>query len=155
MKYKLNKYEEYYFAYGSNMNNLRLYDRIGRFVENTNGILPNYKLVFNKKTSANDFSYANIQQDKNSNVYGKIYKLTNSELKLLDKDEGIEENKVGYKRKKFKVYDSDNKKYIQAYTYIAKDKSTLSNTLQPSERYKEYFYNSDLPNNYIESLSLE
>jgi hypothetical protein len=153
MKYKLNIHDYYYFAYGSNMNNIKLYYRIGRFVNNNNGILPNYKIIFNKKTSDNKYTYANIKPSLNDSVYGKIYKLTKYELQMLDIDEGIENNKVGYIRKKFKVYDIDNNKFIYAFTYIATDKRTLSNIINPSNKYKQYYYNSDLPKNYIDSLS--
>jgi len=153
IKYKLNNYYYYYFAYGSNINKNRLYQRIGRLVNNTNGILPNYNIIFNKKTSQNDYSYANIQSNPNNIVYGKIYKLTLHELNMLDKDEGIEENKIGYERKLFKVYDIENKKYILAYSYIATNPIVLTNVLQPSEKYKQYFLNSDLPHHYIKSLN--
>jgi gamma-glutamylcyclotransferase len=156
IKYNLNNNNYYYyFAYGSNIDNNRLYQRIGRFVENTDGILPKYNIIFNKKTSCNDYAYANIQSNNNKIVYGKIYKLTLHELNMLDKDEGIEENKIGYERKIFQVYDIKNKKYILAYSYIATNPIILTNILKPSEKYKKYFLNSNLPNHYIKSLPFE
>jgi thymidylate synthase len=56
-----------------NMDNIRLYHRIGRFVNSKNAMLQNYKLIFNKKTKENNYAYANIQPSSNNNVlkYGK------------------------------------------------------------------------------------
>jgi hypothetical protein len=148
IKYKLKKYNNiYYFAYGANMDTKRLHKRIGKIYNGINGILFNYKLVFNKNTSLNDYAYANIKESKNSKVYGKIYCLTYDELKKIDLDEGI-----GYERKIFCVKKLDSYEYIYAYAYIATDKQYLTNKLKPSEKYLNYFKNSNLPNEYIESL---
>jgi gamma-glutamylcyclotransferase len=132
--YKLNNYNDiYYFAYGSNMDINRLYKRIKRCVNGSNAILLNYKLIFNKKTSSNDYAYANIEFSTGNKVYGKLYKLTVNEMKLIDKDEG-----PGYDRKLFDIIDLNNN-HIKAYAYIATDTKYLTKELKPSDDYLKYF----------------
>ena len=146
----------YYFGYGSNINCKRLSQRICKKVEGDLAILFDYKLVFNKKTSANDYAYANLERNPSKFVYGLLYKLTLDELNRLDKDEGIDGIKPSYERKVVKVFDIENNKYIKAYSYIASDPRCLTNELKPSEKYLNYYKkNNQIPREYIKLVLRE
>jgi gamma-glutamylcyclotransferase (GGCT)/AIG2-like uncharacterized protein YtfP len=118
-----------------------------RYPQGDLSILENYKLIFNKKTSDNDYSYANIEPINKSIVYGKIYKLTYEEIKKIDLDEGF-----GYDRKIFQIKNVKTNQLINAYAYIATNKIYLTNKLKPSEEYIKYFTNSDLPKEYLRMI---
>lgn len=143
-----------YFAYGSNMNANRLSGRIGgRSVSGRLGMLLDYSVVFNKKTSNNDYAYANIEYRCKNVVFGMLYDLTGHELKQLDLDEGIREGRPGYERKLFLIFDMELNRSCYAFAYIATDCRTLTNTLKPSPKYLQYFLeNEKLPPFYRASF---
>lgn len=78
----------YYFAYGSNMNEERMTKRGVDFTTRQFGVLKGYRLVFNKKASAGDWTYANIEIDENDIVEGILYQISEAGIDSLDKFEG-------------------------------------------------------------------
>ena len=71
----------YLFSYGANTNNNHLQKLIKyRYV--TNGILKNYKLVFNHLGI-----YGNIKKSNNDNMVGTIIEIDEDNLKILNKKE--------------------------------------------------------------------
>lgn len=76
----------YYMAYGSNLNS----DNINSWCKNAriigSSVLKGYKLSF--KGSAEKYSYLTIEEDEKSVVPVGIYKLKNSDVRMLDKYEG-------------------------------------------------------------------
>ena len=69
----------YLFSYGANTNNNHLQKLIKyRYV--TNGILKNYKLVFNHLGI-----YGNIKKSNNDNMVGTIIEIDEDNLKILNK----------------------------------------------------------------------
>ncbi|MFD3393398.1 gamma-glutamylcyclotransferase family protein [Aquirufa sp. OSTEICH-129V] len=84
----------YYFAYGSNMNQVRLENRVGATNVSILGraILKNHELKFNK-LKLDKSAAANVMQKRYSVVEGILYEFdaSNSEiLEKLDKCEGVE-----------------------------------------------------------------
>jgi len=121
-----------YFAYGSNLDTKRMIERGVVFTSRQFGILKDYKLVFNKKSSKNNFKegYANIIKSKGSVVEGGIYEITEESISLLDKYEGYPTH---YSREYLDIEVSD--RTIRCIVYVANSEK-LQEGLKPS---KEYF----------------
>lgn len=71
-----------YFAYGSNMSQERLEDRVGKVIKIGTYVLKGYNLVFNVNEC-----YANIEPGT-EDVEGILYKLSEWDIKQLDLYEG-------------------------------------------------------------------
>jgi len=120
----------YYFAYGSNMDENRINNRVGFYKIIGTGVLKNYTLVFNKISKDNPSKgYANIIPKDNCLVEGIIYEINSDGIKKLDKKEGFPSH---YERKKMKIlHDSE---YIICEVYIA-NKNMVNNNLKPTRDY--------------------
>ena len=120
-----------YFAYGSNMNIVRMRERGIRFSKREWAVLEGYRLVFNKIASRNRMEgYANIVEDRGNYVEGILYDIADEDLKKLDKYEGYPQH---YDRKKLKVR-LVNGETVKAVVYVAQQEMT-SDELKPSKDY--------------------
>ena len=121
-----------YFAYGSNLDSKRMIERGVVFTSRHFGILKDYKLVFNKKSSKNNLreGYANIVKSKGSVVEGGIYEITEESVLLLDRYEGFPTH---YSREYIDIEAED--RTIRCIVYIAITDKVMDG-LKPS---KEYF----------------
>lgn len=71
-----------YFAYGSNLDEKTLSSRVrGEFPKRSSATLPGYRLAFS--------GAASIEQSEGGTVYGALYRLTESQMGLLDRFEGV------------------------------------------------------------------
>jgi gamma-glutamylcyclotransferase (GGCT)/AIG2-like uncharacterized protein YtfP len=123
----------YYFAYGSNADTQRLENRIKRKIRGERAELKDYQLHFSKDNTQTD-SYADIIEKPGEIVYGILYKLTTTEIKMLDKFEGIGvKGDESYERKVVKVL--SNGKLYAAFAYIMPIKRNFE---QPKDEYLEY-----------------
>lgn len=77
----------YYFAYGSNMLQERLEQRVGRVKKIGTGFLQDYQMKFT--CAAIDVSFANIGRRIGSRTFGVIYQLTSKQLRILDEYEQL------------------------------------------------------------------
>ena len=140
----------WYFAYGSNMDSDRLKKRISRNqVEARKGWLEGYTLTFDKL--ANDGSgYANIRPAESETVYGVLYKLTEEELRKLDRCEGVPDH---YVRRSIRVETEQGS--VQAECYVASEKK-IRKGLRPRRDYLDHLIRGaqehSLPPEYIEKL---
>jgi gamma-glutamylcyclotransferase (GGCT)/AIG2-like uncharacterized protein YtfP len=92
----------FYFAFGSNMFNKRINERIGRIQPAGTFILPGYRLVFN---CGNPWcSYANIVADSQASVEGVLYSLNDEQIHTLDMYEGYPRN---YQKRYFDLPNGD------------------------------------------------
>jgi len=121
-----------YFAYGSNMSVTRMIKRGVTPLSRTQGILNNYVLKFNKKSSKGDWSFANIEESEGDAVEGIIFEIRESHLEKLDKFEGAP---VHYRREKINVSSCGNK--IECITYIAQ-KDYIVEGLKPTYDYMKF-----------------
>ncbi len=79
----------YYFAYGSNMSEEQIRERLGREVIGEKGMLNGFELIFKKQAYKKPgISYANIINKEGSEVQGAIYKISEEELAEIDRKEG-------------------------------------------------------------------
>ena len=121
-----------YFAYGSNMSVTRMIKRGVTPLSRTQGILNNYVLKFNKKSSKGDWSFANIEESEGDAVEGIIFEIRESHLEKLDKFEGAP---VHYRREKINVSSCGNK--IECITYIAQNDYIVEG-LKPTDDYMKF-----------------
>jgi gamma-glutamylcyclotransferase (GGCT)/AIG2-like uncharacterized protein YtfP len=124
-----------YFAYGSNMDMSRLSNRGVNPITRNKGTLKNWKLKFNKKASAGDWSFANIEPSEGDAVEGLVFTIKESDLKLLDKFEGAPRH---YRREILIVetYSED----IKCITYIAQPEHVVEGLL-PQKDYMQFLIN--------------
>ena len=127
-----------YFAYGSNMSVTRMIKRGVTPLSITPGILDNYVLKFNKKSSKGDWSFANIEESEGDSVEGIIFGLSEVDIKKLDKFEGAP---VHYRREKINVISFDNK--IECITYIAQNDYIVEG-LKPTDNYMKFLMEGSL-----------
>lgn len=142
----------YYFAYGSNMNLERMQKRVGGEFRNPRGaVLKGYRLVFNKKASKKKgVGYANILHEKNKEVEGVLYEITEAGLKELDGYEGYSNH---YIRKKLPVKIKGSSETVYAWVYIAVEDKTESG-LKPDKEYLSHLLKGEsfLSEDYMEFL---
>jgi gamma-glutamylcyclotransferase (GGCT)/AIG2-like uncharacterized protein YtfP len=121
-----------YFAYGSNMDMTRLSNRGVNPETRHKGTLKNWKLKFNKKASAGDWSFANIEQSEGDIVEGLVFTIKESDLKLLDKFEGAPKH---YRREILEI--ETDKEAIRCITYIAQPEHIMEGLL-PVKEYMDF-----------------
>mgnify|MGYP000400266959 CR=1 FL=1 len=134
----------YYFAYGSNMSQERLQERIPEAKPQGKAKLNNYQLVINKAGSDGS-GKANLKADSGSEVWGVVYELDSSSLPELDTYE------PGYDRELVEVKTEAGTSLI-AVTY----RSEKTGEDKPYEWYKQHLlagaYEHSLPAEYVKKL---
>ncbi|MBF2005276.1 MAG: gamma-glutamylcyclotransferase [Chlorogloeopsis fritschii C42_A2020_084] len=139
------------FAYGSNLNPMRLRSRI----QNWDGSyqlasLPGYELRFNMFAEQQRVG-ANIVPHPTRHVRGIIIQLDEIDLFELDKYEG---HPILYQRVEVKV-NLDNTSRMNAYTYVAQPQ-WITEGLLPTVDYLEHIINGasvcGLPADYIQAI---
>jgi gamma-glutamylcyclotransferase len=138
-----------YFAYGSNMDMSRLSTRGVNPITRNKGILKNWKLKFNKKASAGDWSFANIEPSEGYTVEGLVFEIKESDLKLLDKFEGAPRH---YRREILIV--ETHTETVKCVAYIAQPEHVVEGLL-PTKDYMEFLLNGSnmLSDEYQEMLN--
>jgi gamma-glutamylcyclotransferase (GGCT)/AIG2-like uncharacterized protein YtfP len=106
----------WYFAYGSNMNPVRMADRAMRTRERHAACLHHWQLAFNKRAHNRDgVAYANIMPRPGGRVHGVLYRLADvDEICRMDPFEG---HPVRYRRELLRLETSLGAQ--TAWTYIA------------------------------------
>lgn len=140
-----------YFAYGSNMSQRRLRQRVPSAQKVSVATLPGHRLVFHKKSetdrSAKCDAYPTL--DSNEVVIGILFELDRSEKLLLDCAEGLG---VGYEDRAIGVFLEDESLY-EAFAYFA---ICIDPSLKPYHWYKEHVLRgaveNSLPERYINSI---
>lgn len=138
----------WYFAYASNMYRAQMKQRAGDPAEERVAQLDNYELNFNK-IARGGVGTANLVPADGRMVWGVLYRLTEQQLRALDRFEGVPEH---YRRSEVSVVDGQGNK-IAAQVYLARkvrkglkpDRSYLQRIVQGAEEH-------NLPQDYIEEL---
>lgn len=138
-----------YFAYGSNMDMNRLSERGISPITRHKGVLKGWKLKFNKKASAGDWSFANIEQSEEDSVEGLVFSIKESDLKLLDKFEGAPRH---YRREILIV--ETHTETVKCVAYIAQPEHIVEGLL-PTKEYMGFLLNGAkmLSDGYQEMLN--
>lgn len=103
-----------YFAYGSNMNNRQIEERVQRSsLDGMVARLSRFTLRFNKRSSRDRSGKANIVADSEGEVWGVLFGLSDVEFGRLVKREG------GYSLTSVGVISAEKKESIHALTFVA------------------------------------
>ena len=123
---------EYYFAYGSNMDDhkLKIKRRIN-FYEKFSGNIDGWEILFDKAASGKPgVAYSNISPKENSCVQGIVYKIKSKDvLNKLDKDEGWPKH---YEKKYMSVKTANG--FLECLVYVA-NPNTTQQGLHPERKY--------------------
>ena len=142
---------EFYFAYGSNMNQKRMQGRNIQTVAITGGWINSFGLRFNKRSRRDaNLGCANIVYAPLETIQGLLYQLqSDTEIQKLDGPEGTP---YRYSRELFQV---QTKKTTQwAWVYVA-NPGVLDNQLKPADWYIEHLLEGRdfLPEDYGQSIA--
>lgn len=129
----------YYFAYGSNMNPVRMRDRGIKFTQRLPATLHNARLNFDKRAAMPGEGYASIVSDIDSDVEGALYRFNEKYIKILDRFEAYP-----YHYEKWIVEVETQGKKIKAITYIANPEQTDNNLLPSRDYLKHLLAGKDL-----------
>ncbi len=125
---------DHYFAYGSNMNPLRVAERGLKSAKPMSALLRFYRLVFNKRSKGSRTTgHANIEYDPVSNVEGVLYKLDSSEEIL--KMDPFENAPVNYSREAVRLETECGVRW--AWTYFA-NPALKQDGLLPEREYLDH-----------------
>ena len=118
----------FYFAYGSNMNEMQMQDRCPESTFVGIAILDGYRLGFTRYAQSRKGGVADIISEPNHSVWGLVYKVTVEDLALLDVFEG---KGKAYERMNVTVRFLDGRT-VEAETYYVINKQPH---IQPGEEY--------------------
>ncbi len=137
--------ENYYFAYGSNMNLSQMRRRCPNSIFICRARLIGYKFVFDGCSKNRKGAVANIVKSEKEFVWGGVFKITNQCLVNLDK---YEEYHRSYQREILEVIDDEGKRY-EALVYLREPKILG----KPSEKYRQIVLDGakdvGIPEDYI------
>ncbi len=139
-----------YFAYGSNMDEMRMKERGVSFSSRFPAKLPAYALRFDKTSNNNpEEGFANITAEKESEVEGVVYEITKEGFNLLD---GFEKFPEHYRKINVSVI-AESGESVEATAYIANDDKTAEG-LKPSKDYMNHLMNASdcLSESYLKKL---
>jgi hypothetical protein len=145
--------KNYYFAYGSNICQTQMTSRCPEHEIVSTVILPDYELCFPRFSRGDrQCGVASIVEKLNSNVWGVLYKLSNSDFEKLDIHENIPHS---YIKTKLTVRSLDLINSFEAITYLANHQV---GEFYPSEVYLNLILNGlklrlDVPVHYVDELS--
>lgn len=125
-----------YFAYGSNMLQNRLEQRVGRVIKVCTGYLRHHKLDFSCGNMG--VSFANVVPSPGNQVFGVVYRLTLRQLQMLDSYE------VYYQRENMKINTFDT----AVYTGLPFHTENLGWKVSPLGYYVDLLKKGYLENNH-------
>jgi len=124
----------WYFAYGSNLRELRMKERQVTYTARIKGLLHGYELVFNKKAGGKEgYGYANIQRREGATVKGALYAVTAEAISMLDQFEGYPNH---YTRITIPV-EKEDKETVEAVVYVAQPEH-LADGLKVTDDYLDH-----------------
>lgn len=128
--------EQWYIAYGSNVNSERLKQRIGTIKKSIFGYLEDYELVFNKLGN-NGSVYANLAfRGLGYKCPFVAYLLAPAQFKILDMYEGVPDD---YLRVGMPFYNELTNTYSLGFIYIANFQQLMSEGI-PEQNYVQHIY---------------
>ena len=142
-----------YFAYGSNMDEIRMRERCpsARFLFKAK--LAGFRLAFTRSSTTNRCGVADILSDPPAAVWGVVYHIKDEHKAALEKAEGVPVR--AYEPFTVEVHpDGDGAQRIKATTYVVVTKEDPRP--RPSPAYRQYIVDGAihgrLPEDYITRL---
>ena len=142
-----------YFAYGSNLDLLQMKRRCPLSKLISKGMLPDYRLTFNRYAPGWGGGVADVIQDVDSEVWGLIFEISDSDLERLDHYEGCYKDQTSLYERWKTVIDTPNGQVDDVWVYTVVEKQKF---VQPTLEYlhiiKDAAVRWDFPKNYLQSL---
>ncbi len=137
----------YYFAFGANLDSEILNKRRIKVLQEENYILKDWKLVFDLPGVYENLGFASVQPSTGDFIFGKIYKINFIDVKRLDYFEGYTILRIYNKL----IKSQDGKKFFFYKTACPR------NNLVPSKSYLKRIISAaenfeGLPQTYIDQL---
>lgn len=136
-----------YFAFGSNMSSPRLQDRVGRVEVLGRALLEQHVHAFDK-LGRDGTGKGNIIRSAGVGVWGAVYRLSGSQLAILDGFEG------GYERARIGVWQGSDRR--TAETYVARQRHP---GLRPADDYVRHYLDGveehGIPEDYLRAILSE
>jgi cation transport regulator ChaC len=120
----------WYFAYGSNLDEERMKERVGVIKNRVKGVLRGYVLKFNKKSRNPGEGYANVEPASDGCVEGAAYEI--NDIVPLDRYEGVPEH---YLRVTLPI--GTERGVLNCEVYIA-NKAMIGGNLRPTKAYLQH-----------------
>ena len=139
----------YYFAYGSNMLDARLQERVPSAKAIGAASLDGYRLVFHKKSKDGSVK-CDLVSTASSKAYGVLFSMQEEELPSLDRAEGVG---FGYLRvERHLQYQEES---VEAFLYLAQE-AYIDSTGLPYDWYLQFVLQgakqNGLPHSYIQKI---
>lgn len=112
-----------YFAYGSNMNERRLQERVPGSRKVGTGFLRNHEFLFSGFSKTWNGSVGNVAPKRGARVFGVLYELPEGGIDKLDRFEGYPR---AYQRKTAPIHPIPSGAARRAVLYYKKDKAPLA-----------------------------
>jgi gamma-glutamylcyclotransferase (GGCT)/AIG2-like uncharacterized protein YtfP len=128
----------YYLSFGSNLSTDRLRERIGRWGKVVRGYLPDFRLIYNKRSSIDDgFAFANLTvAEKGKDCRCAAYEVDEQAIHELDYWEGVLSSSSHYVRTVLPMK-TEKGEGLMGFVYIAHPDQLIRNG-KPSPAYREY-----------------
>ena len=139
-----------YFAYGSNLDLLQMKRRCPLSKLISKGKLPDYRLTFNRYAEGWGGGVADVIQHADSEVWGLIFEISDSDLVRLDNYEGYYKNRTSlYERWKAVIDTPDGQVHdVWVYTVVEKQKF-VQPTLEYLQIIKDAVVRWNFPKDYL------
>jgi gamma-glutamylcyclotransferase (GGCT)/AIG2-like uncharacterized protein YtfP len=148
-----------YFAYGSNLDWEQMRGRCPSAKYVAIAELPNHRLAFTRESIWRRCGVLDVVPDDSKNVWGVVYEILESEIGLLDEDEGYRPGRErvanAYVREQHQVFrDGDKKHPLPVWLYVG---NPQANPPPPNAEYKSLLIKGathwKLPADYIGQLN--
>ena len=143
--------DQWYFAYGSNLFIDQKEERTGRIRQAMRCHLPGFRFAFNKQGNGGQI-YANIVQDKASEVWGVCYLCDPEAIQKMDRFEGVA---GGHYEQISVAVENDAGEVLDALTYLAGEEFVCEPGM-PSAKYLNTIISGArhhaLPDGYIAQI---
>ena len=144
-----------YFAYGSNLDLLQMKNRCPSYKLITKGSLLDHRLTFNRYSEKWDGGVADVIQDEDSEVWGLIFEISDSDLVRLDHYEGYYKDKISLYERRNAVIDTPNGQVDDGWVYTVVEKEKF---VQPTLEYLQIIIDAavrwDFPKDYQQAVEL-
>jgi gamma-glutamylcyclotransferase len=146
-----------YFAYGSNMLQSRLQERVPQFRVRGVAMLSGYLVNYSKKGTKDNSGKFNIESVSKGTVYGVLFEIPTELMKELDKAEGFFRVNPHYDKISVVVNLCDSGRQYTATTYIGTPRFRAPRGyLKPTDEYADFIIRgaeeAELPAAYVQHL---
>ena len=144
-----------YFAYGSNLDLRQMKMRCPLSKLVSKGSLSGHSLTFNKYSGGWDGGVADVIRDEDSEVWGLVFEISESDLERLDRYEGYYKDKPSLYERWKAVIDTPDGQVSDVWVYtVVKKQEFVKPTLEYLQIIKDAGARWDFPKVYQQRLEL-